>query len=191
MFYNFKKRNKFNIWLYILFLFFIIFFIKFSTVYANANTYKIVDLEISKPYDNNFNKEVVIDEAFEKAFEQIILKITTLESNDIINLKNLKTIYSLVESFSIVDEKLIGFIKKNGKMYEINHLEKDQYIFIDISNAKSSLDFICDTEDIAVNKTQTLEQSLTPTNQGNNCINLAIDIDYYTYHLPRLKIKIE
>jgi len=107
MFNILKKKNKFDFLIYILFLFFIIFFTKFSTSVANANTYKIVDLEISKPYDNNFNKEVVIDEAFEKAFEQIILKITTLESNDIINLKNLKTIYSLVESFSIVDEKFI------------------------------------------------------------------------------------
>ena len=107
MFNILKKKNKFDFVIYILFLFFIIFFTKFSTSVANANTYKIVDLEISKPYDNNFNKEVVIDEAFEKAFEQIILKITTLESNDIINLKNLKTIYSLVESFSIVDEKFI------------------------------------------------------------------------------------
>ena len=107
MFNILKKKNKFNFVIYILFLFFIIFFTKFSTSVANANTYKIADLEISKPYDNNFNKEAVIDEAFEKAFEQIILKITTLESNDIIKLKNLKTIYSLVESFSIVDEKFI------------------------------------------------------------------------------------
>ena len=85
MFNILKKKNKFDFIIYILFLFFIIFFTKFSTSVANANTYKIVDLEISKPYDNNFNKEVVIDEAFEKAFEQIILKITTLESNDIIS----------------------------------------------------------------------------------------------------------
>ena len=97
---------------------------------ANANTYKIVDLEISKPYDNNFNKEVVIDEAFEKAFEQIILKITTLESDDIINLKNLKTIYSLVESFSIVDEKFIDnkyiskFEVEFNKRQLFNYLEK-------------------------------------------------------------------
>ena len=130
MFNILKKKNKFDFVIYILFLFFIIFFTKFSTSVANANTYKIVDLEISKPYDNNFNKEVVIDEAFEKAFEQIILKITTLESNDIINLKNLKTIYSLVESFSIVDEKFIDnkyiskFEVEFNKRQLFNYLEK-------------------------------------------------------------------
>ena len=56
---TFKKKYKFNISFYILFLFFIIFFIKFSTVNANGNTYKVVDLEISKTYDNDFDKEVL------------------------------------------------------------------------------------------------------------------------------------
>ena len=130
MFNILKKKNKFDFVIYILFLFFIIFFTKFSTSDANANTYKIADLEISKPYDNNFNKEAVIDEAFEKAFEQIILKITTLADNDIIKLKNLKTIYSLVESFSIVDEKFIDnkyiskFEVEFSKRQLFNYLEK-------------------------------------------------------------------
>ena len=130
MFNILKKNNKFDFIIYILFLFSIIFFTKFSTSVANANTYKIADLEISKPYDNNFKKEAVIDEAFEKAFEQIILKITTLESNDIIKLKNLKTIYSLVESFSIVDEKFIDnkyiskFEVEFNKRQLFNYLEK-------------------------------------------------------------------
>ena len=130
MFNTLQKKNKFDFIIYILFLFLIIFFTKFSTSAVNANTYKIADLEISKPYDNNFNKEAVIDEAFEKAFEQIILKITTLESNDIIKLKNLKTIYSLIESFSIVDEKFIDnkyiskFEVEFNKRQLFNYLEK-------------------------------------------------------------------
>ena len=73
---------------YILFLFFIIFFIKFSTVNVNANTYKVVDLEISKNYDNDFNKEEVIDIAFKKAFEELILKITTKNREQISELIN-------------------------------------------------------------------------------------------------------
>ena len=66
MFNIFKKKYKFNISFYILFLFFLIFFIKFSTVKAKANTYKVIDLEISKIYDNDFNKEEVIDIALKK-----------------------------------------------------------------------------------------------------------------------------
>ena len=144
MFKTLKKKIKLDFLIYILFLFFIIFFTKFSTSDANANTYKIVDLEISKPYDINFNKEAVIDEAFERAFEQIILKITTLKENDIIKLKNLKTIYSLVESFSIIDEKFIDnkyiskFEVEFNKRQLFNYLEKKN-IFPSIPMEKNLL----------------------------------------------------
>ena len=127
-----------------MFLFFIIFFTKFSTSIANANTYKISDLEISKPYDNNFNKDTVIDEAFEKAFEQIILKITTLDKNNISRLRNLKTIYSLIESFSIIDEKFIDnkyiskFEVEFNKRQLFNYLEKKN-IFPSIPTEKNLL----------------------------------------------------
>ena len=107
-----------------------IIFAKFSTIDASANTYKITNLEISEPYDNNFNKDVVIDRAFRKAFEQIILKITTLKKNEIEYLTNLKTIYSLIESFSIIDEKFIdnkyisNFEVEFNKKQLFNYLEK-------------------------------------------------------------------
>tara|TARA_Y100001935_G_scaffold254705_1_gene264652 strand:+ start:1111 stop:2187 length:1077 start_codon:yes stop_codon:yes gene_type:complete len=144
MFNTLLKKNKINLIFYILFLFFIIFFTKFSTSFANANTYRISDLEISKPYDNNFNKDAVIDEAFEKAFEQIILKITTLEKNNISRLVNLKTIYSLVESFSIIDEKFIDnkyiskFEVEFNKRLLFNYLEKKN-IFPSIPTEKNLL----------------------------------------------------
>ena len=144
MFNILKKKNKIDFIIYILFLFFIIFFTKFSTSIANANTYKISDLEISKPYDNNFNKDTVIDEAFEKAFEQIILKITTLDKNNISRLRNLKTIYSLIESFSIIDEKFIDnkyiskFEVEFNKKQLFNYLEKKN-IFPSIPTEKNLL----------------------------------------------------
>ena len=140
----FKIKYKFNILIYILFLFFLIIFIKFSTNSANANTYKIVNLEISKPYDNNFNKEVVIDMAFVKAFEQLILKITTIKKNEINSLINLKNIYGLIESFSIVDERFIdnkyisNFEVEFNKKQVFNYLEKNN-IFPSIPKEKDLL----------------------------------------------------
>ncbi len=139
-----KKKYKINNSLYILFLFFIIFFIKFSTINVNANNYKIVDLEISKNYDNTFNKEKVIDIAFKKAFEELILRITTLKKNEIENIVNLKKIYSLVESFSIVDEKFIDnkyiskFEVEFNKKHLFNYLE-EKNIFPSIPNEKNLL----------------------------------------------------
>ena len=129
MFNILKKKNKFDFIIYILFLFFIIFFTKFSTSVANANTYKIADLEISKPYDNNFNKDVVIDKAFKKAFERIILKITTLKENEIEYITNLKTIYSLVESFSIIDEKFID--NKYISNFEVEFNKKQLFGYLE------------------------------------------------------------
>ena len=144
MFSTFKKKYKFNILFYILFLFFLIIFIKFSTISANANTYKIVNLEISKPYDNNFNKETVIDMAFKKAFEQLILKITTIQKKEINNLINLKTIYGLVESFSIVNERFVdnkyisSFEVEFNKKHVFNYLERKN-IFPSIPKEKDLL----------------------------------------------------
>jgi len=137
MFNTLKKKNKFDLLIYILFLFFLIFFNKFSTSNANANTYKVEDLEISKPYDNSFNKEAIIDEAFEKAFEQIILKITTLKQNEIIKIKNLKTIYGLIESFSIVDEKFID--NKYISIFEVEFNKKKLFNYLEKKNIFPSI----------------------------------------------------
>ena len=103
----FKNKYKLINSIYIFFLFFLIFFIKFSTINVLANSFKILDLEITKPYDKKFNKEKVIDTAFEEAFQELILRITTLKIEELDKLTNLKNIYSLIESFSIVDEKFI------------------------------------------------------------------------------------
>ena len=137
MFYTFKKKYKFNISFYILFLFFIIFFIKFSTVNVNANTYKVVDLKISKTYDNNFNKEEVIDIAFKKAFEELILRITTTDGEKISKLTNLKTIYSLIESFSIVDEKFID--NKYVSKFEVEFSKKELFKYLEKQNIFPSI----------------------------------------------------
>ena len=124
-----KIKNKFNISVYIFFLFFLIIFAKFSTIEASANTYKIADLEISKPYDKNFNKEEIINIAFEKAFHQLILRITTIEKNQIQKLSSLKNIYSLVESFSIVDEKFID--NKYISTFEVEFNKKQLFGYLE------------------------------------------------------------
>ncbi len=139
-----KIKNKFNFLVYIFFLFFFLFFLKFSTIDANANTYKISNLQISKSYDNNFDKEEVIDLAFRKAFKEILLKITTLKKKDIENLSNLKSIYSLVESFSIIDEKFIdnkyisNFEVEFNKKHLFNYLSKNK-IFPSVPKDKDVL----------------------------------------------------
>ncbi len=133
----FKKKSKFNISFYILFLFFIIFFIKFSTVKASTNTFKVIDLEISKNYDNDFNKEEVIDIAFKKAFEELILRITTSNGEQLKKSTSLKTIYGLIESFSIIDERFID--NKYVSKFEVEFSKKELFKYLDKKNIFPSI----------------------------------------------------
>ena len=101
----------------LLYNFFIIFFINlfiFSTNYVLANTYKIENIEISSEYNTNFNKEDVIDKAFQKAFKTLINKITISKDYKLIETQNLRLIKSFVESFAVVSEKF-----ENNKYYGI------------------------------------------------------------------------
>ena len=94
-------------------------------------------MEISKPYDKNFNKEEIIDIAFEKAFQQLILKITTIEKKEIKKLSRLKNIYSLIESFSIVDEKFID--NKYISIFEVEFNKKKLFNYLQNKNIFPSI----------------------------------------------------
>ena len=126
--YQKKEFPRFR--MYIFFLVFVIFFIKFSTTHVHANTYEIEDLEISELYDLNFDKQNIINKAFELAFKELILKITISDDNKNLNVENLKLIKSLVDSFTIVDEKFVDnnyfakFDVEFNKKLVLNYLEK-------------------------------------------------------------------
>ena len=94
-------------------------------------------MEISKPYDKNFNKEEIIDIAFEKAFQQLILRITTIEKNQIKKLSSLKNIYSLIESFSIIDEKFVD--NKYISIFEVEFNKKKLFNYLQNKNIFPSI----------------------------------------------------
>ena len=77
-----KSTNKF-IHLFILYIFFgllslIIFF--FSTTKVLAKAFEVNEIQVSKPFEINFNKNDVIDEGFKKGFAKLLNLITN--SND-------------------------------------------------------------------------------------------------------------
>ena len=133
----FKNKYKLINSIYIFFLFFLIFFIKFSTINVLANSFKILDLEITKPYDKKFNKEKVIDTAFEEAFQELILRITTLKIEELDKLTNLKNIYSLIESFSIVDEKFVD--NKYISKFEVEFNKRNLFRYLESKNIFPSI----------------------------------------------------
>jgi len=111
-----KKILK--IFLYNFFIIFFIYLFIFSTKNVYANTYKIENIEISDEYNTNFNKEYVIDKAFQRAFKILISKITVSKDYKQIENQNLKLIKSFVESFSVVSEKF-----ENNKYFGVFEID--------------------------------------------------------------------
>ena len=59
---------------YIFFLSFIIIFIQFSTAVHSNEVYKIDEIEISEKFEQDFNKNKIINRAFRIAFNELISK---------------------------------------------------------------------------------------------------------------------
>ena len=101
-----SKLNKFK-HLYNFFLFLALINIFFSTGKIHAKTFSINDIEISTPFEINFNKNEIIDEGFVKAFNELVYSI--VQSKDQIKLKNtsINQIKGMIETFSIIEEKFV------------------------------------------------------------------------------------
>ena len=100
--------------LYIFFLVLALNIFFFSTTNINAKAFLIDEIQISEKLENNFNKEALINEGFEKAFKEllsILVKSTDLNKIDNTNLNEIK---SMIETFSIKEEKFIN------KVYYLN-----------------------------------------------------------------------
>ena len=77
-----KFRNLYNF-----FLFLALINIFFSTDISKAKTFSVNDIEISTPFEINFNKNEIIDKGFLKAFNELIFSI--VQSTDQIKLKKI------------------------------------------------------------------------------------------------------
>ena len=100
-----KNHSKF---LYIFFIFLSLNIFFFSTVKSKAKAFDINNIDISIPFEINFNKNEVIDDGFKKAFSELISFI--LNSSDQKKLKKVKLseIKGMVETFSIKQEKFVN-----------------------------------------------------------------------------------
>ena len=79
----------------------------FSTEKVEAKAFKINNIEISKPFENNFNKKDIVNIGFKEAF--FYLMTSLLKSSDLqkINQTKLNEIKGMIESFSIKEERFI------------------------------------------------------------------------------------
>ena len=84
----------------------IIFF--FSTKEVKAKSFEINDIEISKPFEIDFDKNSVIDSGFKKAFFELIYSLTKSSDHKKIKSIQFNEIKSMIETFSIQEEKFIN-----------------------------------------------------------------------------------
>jgi hypothetical protein len=93
------------LYIYFIFLSLNIFF--FSTVKLNAKSFDIENIDISRPFKIDFNKNDVIDEGFEKAFFELLKSIVNSSDLKKIDKIDLKKVKGMIESFTIKEEKFI------------------------------------------------------------------------------------
>ncbi len=130
-------KKKLTIYLYIFFLIFNFNFTEFSTNKANAKTFVISKVEVEEKYNLNFNKLIVIDRGFEKAFQDLSKMI--LEEKDLNEITDtpIEDIKKIVENFSILDEKFIN--KKYKSIMEVQFNRKKLIKFFSSKNITLSL----------------------------------------------------
>jgi len=137
-----KLSNLNKLYIFFFSIVLIINIISIST--SSASTFKIKDLEISEPFDINFNKEKVINKAFKEAFIELISIITTSSDQNKIKKTSISEVKSLIDSFTMNKETfvnnsyLVNFDVNFNKKNTLNFFEKKN-IFPSIPQKKEIL----------------------------------------------------
>ena len=130
--------------LYIFFIFLSLNIFFFSTVKTEAKSFEINNIDITRPFEINFNKNEVIDEGFRKAYNQLLSLILNSKDQKRINRIKLNEIKGMIESFTIKEEKFIDELYyvnlgvSFNKKKVFNYLE-NKNIFPSIPERKSFL----------------------------------------------------
>ena len=92
--------------LYIFFLILALSLSFFST--SKAKEFFINDIEIKEKLENDFNKENLINKGFQEAFTELITKLVQSKNLNEVKSDNLNQIKSMIETFTIEEEKFIN-----------------------------------------------------------------------------------
>ncbi len=145
-----------NLYIFFIILALTIFF--FSTTKVKAKAFQINNIEISRAFDENFNKNKVIDSGFRKGFLELInslIKSSDIKKIDQIRLSEIK---GMIQSFSIKEEKFVkqtyyvnlGVTFDKKKIFDYleernifpAQIKKETFLFIPIIIDENSEDLI-------------------------------------------------
>ena len=101
------RKTYHSKFLYIFFIFLSLNIFFFSTDKSEAKSFEIHDIDITRPFEINFNKNEVIDEGFRKAYIQLLSIILNSSDQKKISQIKLNEIKGMIESFTIKEEKFI------------------------------------------------------------------------------------
>ena len=90
-----------------IFFFITVLFLNFTTLDTRGSIFKVNDIEISEPFELNFEKDTVIDKAFIEAFDQLSKMIVLSNQSKKLNNTKIYDIKNLIDSFNIKNEKFI------------------------------------------------------------------------------------
>ena len=131
-----KKLNNFSK-LYIFFFSSILFINIIFLTPLKADSFQILDLEISEPFELNFNKEKVIEKGFKQAFKELISQITTSGDKEKIKDINLDDVKNLIDSFTMSDERFIN--ETYIVNFDVNFNKKNTLLFFKEKNIFPSI----------------------------------------------------
>jgi len=114
-----------------------LFKIFFSTAISYAESFDIKNIEISKKFNMNFQKIDVIDEGFKIAYQNLILSITKSADQDKLNNLQLFNIKTMIDNFSIKEEKFIDDIYYVN--LDVSFNKKKVFLFLEKKNIFPSL----------------------------------------------------
>ena len=133
---NKKKLYSMNK-LYIVFFSTVLFINFFFINSLKANVFKVTDIEITEPFELNFNREQVIDKGFRRAFIQLISTLVSSQDKKKIENTSLQTIKTLIDSFTMSDEKFIN--DEYQSKFHVNFNKKNTLNFLEKKNIFPSI----------------------------------------------------
>jgi len=130
---NLTKLSK----LYIFFFSLILFINLIPISASSSSSFNIRNLEISEPFDVNFNKEKVINKGFREAFIELVSMITTSGDQKKIKKTSINTIKNLIDSFTMSEEKFIN--NEYLVNFDVNFNKKNTLKFFEKKNVFPSI----------------------------------------------------
>ena len=154
--FNTKIQHFKNLYIFFIILSLNIFF--FSTVKFEAKAFDVKNIDISRPFEIDFNKNEVIDVGFKKAFFELVSSILSSSDQKKINQVKLNEIKGMIETFTIKEEKFIDDVyyvnlgvsfnkKKVFEFLEKKNIfpsvpQKKRFLFIPIVIDENKKDFL-------------------------------------------------